>query len=54
MLYATAVAAMQNGEIDAISNLEPVISTLDRDGMIEVIRGLFTHYVDGVQPKKFD
>lgn len=23
------------------------------DGMIEVIRGLFTHYVDGVEPKKF-
>ena len=34
---ATAVAAMQNGEIDAISNLEPVISTLARDGKIEVI-----------------
>jgi len=33
----TAVAAMQQGEVDAISNLDPVISTLDRDGLIEVI-----------------
>ncbi len=23
------------------------------DGLIEVVRGLFTHYVDGVAPKKF-
>ena len=23
------------------------------DGMVDVIRGLFTHYVDGVEPKKF-
>ncbi len=25
----------------------------DTNGMIEVIRGLFTHYVEGVEPKKF-
>ena len=23
------------------------------DGMIEIVRGLFTHYVEGVEPKKF-
>ncbi len=23
------------------------------EGLIEVVRGLFTHYVDGVAPKKF-
>ncbi len=34
---ATAVAAMKRGEIDAISNLDPVISTLSRDGDIEIL-----------------
>jgi NitT/TauT family transport system substrate-binding protein len=34
---ATAVAAIQKGEIDAISNLEPVISTLSRDKAIYVL-----------------
>jgi len=24
------------------------------DGMLEIVRGLFTHYVDGVEPKSFD
>ncbi len=33
----TAVAAIRKGEIDAISNLEPVISTLTRDGSIYVL-----------------
>lgn len=33
----TAVAAMKRGEIDAISNLEPVISTLVRDKSITVL-----------------
>lgn len=23
------------------------------DGMIDVVRGLFTHYLEGVEPKKF-
>ena len=23
------------------------------EGMLDVVRGLFTHYVDGVEPKKF-
>jgi NitT/TauT family transport system substrate-binding protein len=34
---ATAVASVKRGEIDAISNLEPVISTLARDGSIFVL-----------------
>lgn len=34
---ATGVAAMQRGEIDAISNLDPVISTLNRDGLISIL-----------------
>jgi len=34
---ATAVAAIKKGEIDAMSNLEPVISTLTRDGSIYVL-----------------
>lgn len=34
---ATGVAAMKRGEIDAISNLEPVISTLERDGLIDIL-----------------
>jgi NitT/TauT family transport system substrate-binding protein len=32
-----AVAALKSGSIDAISNLEPVISTLERDGLISVL-----------------
>ncbi len=34
---AGAVAAMKKGDIDAMSNLDPVISTLERDGLISVI-----------------
>jgi NitT/TauT family transport system substrate-binding protein len=34
---AGAVAAMSTGQIDAISNLDPVISTLERDGLITVV-----------------
>ena len=34
---ATAVAAIKRGEIDALSNLEPVISTLERDKSIFVL-----------------
>lgn len=34
---ATGVAAMQRGEIDAISNLDPVISTLVRDKLITIL-----------------
>jgi NitT/TauT family transport system substrate-binding protein len=34
---AGAVAAMKNADIDAISNLDPVISTLERDGLISII-----------------
>lgn len=34
---ATGVAAIKRGEIDAISNLEPVITTLQRDGLIEIL-----------------
>jgi NitT/TauT family transport system substrate-binding protein len=34
---ATGVAAMQRGEIDAISNLDPVISTLSDKGLIEIL-----------------
>jgi NitT/TauT family transport system substrate-binding protein len=34
---ATAVAAIKRGEIDAISNLEPVISTLMRDDSVYVL-----------------
>src|SRR5262245_29190133 len=33
----TAVASVKRGEIDAISNLEPVISTLTRDGSVFVL-----------------
>jgi len=32
-----AVAAMANGEIDAISNLDPVITRLQQDGVIRVV-----------------
>jgi NitT/TauT family transport system substrate-binding protein len=32
-----AVAAMRAGQIDAISNLDPVISTLEKDGSIKVV-----------------
>ena len=34
---AGAVAAMRAGQIDAISNLDPVISTLEKDGSIKVV-----------------
>ena len=34
---AGAVAAMKSGQIDAISNLDPVISTLEKDGTIKVV-----------------
>jgi sulfonate transport system substrate-binding protein len=34
---ATAVAAMKKGEIDAISNLDPVITKLEQDGDIVII-----------------
>ncbi|MBL8588719.1 MAG: ABC transporter substrate-binding protein, partial [Methylobacteriaceae bacterium] len=34
---ASAVAAIQKGEIDAISHLEPVISMLERDGSIRAV-----------------
>jgi len=30
--------------------IEPFGST---DGLIEIVRGLFTHYLDGVEPKTF-
>jgi NitT/TauT family transport system substrate-binding protein len=33
----SAVAAMQQGEIDAIANLDPVISKLQSDGLIEIL-----------------
>ena len=33
----SAVAAIQKGEIDAISHLEPVLSMLEADGDIEVL-----------------
>jgi NitT/TauT family transport system substrate-binding protein len=33
----SAVAAMEKGEIDAISNLDPVISKLDADGQIKIL-----------------
>ena len=33
----TAVASVKRGEIDAISNLEPVISTLTRDASVSVL-----------------
>lgn len=33
----TAVAAMKNGEIDALSNLDPVISTLESQGEVFVL-----------------
>jgi NitT/TauT family transport system substrate-binding protein len=32
-----AVAAMKNGEIDAISNLDPVITRLQEDGVIKIV-----------------
>jgi NitT/TauT family transport system substrate-binding protein len=32
-----AVAAMKSGQIDAIANLDPVISSLERDGAIKVL-----------------
>jgi NitT/TauT family transport system substrate-binding protein len=34
---AAAVAAMQKGEIDAISNLDPVMAKLEKDGLIKVV-----------------
>lgn len=34
---AGAVAAMRSGQIDAISNLDPVISTLEKEGAIKVV-----------------
>lgn len=34
----TAVAAMKNGEIDALSNLDPVISTLESQGELFVLK----------------
>lgn len=34
---STAVAGMKRGEIDAISNLDPVITTLERDGDIKIL-----------------
>src|SRR5258706_761126 len=34
---AGAVAAMKKGDIDAMSNLDPIISTLERDGLIAII-----------------
>jgi hypothetical protein len=30
--------------------LEPFATS---DGLIEIVRGLFTHYLEGVEPKKF-
>jgi NitT/TauT family transport system substrate-binding protein len=33
----TALTAMRSGEIDAIVNLDPVISMLDREGLIKII-----------------
>jgi NitT/TauT family transport system substrate-binding protein len=34
---AAAVAAMRDGEIDAISNLDPVITKLQEDGIIRIV-----------------
>jgi NitT/TauT family transport system substrate-binding protein len=34
---ASAVAAMKNGEIDALSNLDPMMTKLDQDGDIKII-----------------
>ena len=34
---AAAVAAMQKGEIDAISNLDPVMAKLEKDGLVKVV-----------------
>jgi len=34
---ATAVAAMKSGQIDAISNVEPVMTKLEQDGVIKII-----------------
>jgi NitT/TauT family transport system substrate-binding protein len=34
---ASAVAAIRNGQIDAISHLEPVLSMLEKDGDIKVV-----------------
>ena len=34
---AGAVEAMKNGEIDAISNLDPVITRLEQDGVIRIV-----------------
>lgn len=34
---STAIAGMKRGEIDAISNLDPVITTLERDGDIVIL-----------------
>lgn len=34
---AGAVAAMKRGDIDAMSNLDPIISTLERDNLISII-----------------
>src|SRR5579871_796374 len=34
---ATAVAAMKSGQIDAISNVEPVMTRLEQDGVVKII-----------------
>ncbi len=34
---ATAVAAIEKGELDGISNLDPVITRLERDGAVQII-----------------
>jgi NitT/TauT family transport system substrate-binding protein len=34
---AAAVAAMKSGNVDAVSNLDPVISVLERDNMISIL-----------------
>ena len=33
----TVVAAVQHGEVDAISNADPMITKLDRDGLIKIV-----------------
>ena len=33
----TVVAAIQHGEVDAISNADPVITKLDKDGLIKIV-----------------
>jgi sulfonate transport system substrate-binding protein len=34
---ATAIAAMQSGEIDALSNVDPVMTKLEREGVIKIV-----------------